>query len=253
MQCAFVCVIKVSVPVAEVVGVEEGRIDVLPRKSVEDTDKDFTGGFRWETLTYGKHKATVNVNRNYPVCSIAHLLLPEMRLLIIYIQVKDTLALLFSQDVPVNLHSATVDIVVLQHGFVYHLSPVFYVKRCSSGSSYGLLWRLGQTQFSCPSRVLRDQWTKHLRTALKTHSTDGSKTDIMTPMYLKYIIIFWFSEVFWLSTTCYIPNISSRSVAAAQTVGVYQPIWREKERKTDLPLSGCPSVWAGWYQLSCNR
>ncbi|KAE8293428.1 Ceramide kinase [Larimichthys crocea] len=79
----------ISVPVAEVVGVEEGRIDVLPRKSVEDTDKDFT---------------------------------------------------------------------------------VFYVKRCSSGSSYGLLWRLGQTQFSCPSRVLRDQWTKHLRTALKTHS-----------------------------------------------------------------------------------
>uniref|UniRef100_A0A8C9YPK0 Zgc:158263 n=1 Tax=Sander lucioperca TaxID=283035 RepID=A0A8C9YPK0_SANLU len=79
----------ISVPVAEVVGVEEGRVEILPRKSVEDTDKDFT---------------------------------------------------------------------------------VFYVKRSSSGSSYGLLWRLGRIQFSCPSRVLRDQWTKHLRTALKTHS-----------------------------------------------------------------------------------
>ncbi|KAM9343692.1 ceramide kinase [Pholidichthys leucotaenia] len=79
----------VSVPVAEVIGVEEGRVEILPQKSVEDTDKDFT---------------------------------------------------------------------------------VFYVKRTSSGDSYGLLWGLGQTQFSCPSRVLRDQWTKHLRTALKTHS-----------------------------------------------------------------------------------
>ncbi|XP_041859890.1 ceramide kinase family protein [Melanotaenia boesemani] len=78
----------VSVPVAEVVGVEEGRVEILPQKSVEDTDKDFT---------------------------------------------------------------------------------VFYVKRSSSGSTYGLLWRLGRTQFSCPSRALRDQWTKHLRTALKTH------------------------------------------------------------------------------------
>lgn len=41
---AFVCVIKVSVPVSEVVGVEEGRVEILPKKSVEDTDKDFTGG-----------------------------------------------------------------------------------------------------------------------------------------------------------------------------------------------------------------
>nr|XP_020472641.1 ceramide kinase-like [Monopterus albus] len=79
----------ISVPVAEVVGVEEGCVEILPRKSVEDTDKDFT---------------------------------------------------------------------------------VFYVKRSSSGGSSGFLWRLGRTQFSCPSRVLRDQWTKHLRTALKTHS-----------------------------------------------------------------------------------
>lgn len=79
----------ISVPVAEVVGVEKGRVKILPRKSVEDTDKDFT---------------------------------------------------------------------------------VFYVKRCSSGSSHGLLWRLGRTQFSSPSRVLRDQWTKYLRAALKTHS-----------------------------------------------------------------------------------
>ncbi|KAM4563967.1 ceramide kinase [Odontesthes bonariensis] len=79
----------VSVPVAEVFGVEEGRVEILPQKSVEDTDKGFT---------------------------------------------------------------------------------VFYVKRSSSGGSSGLLWRLGQTQFSCPSRVLRDQWIKHLRTALKNHS-----------------------------------------------------------------------------------
>uniref|UniRef100_A0A3B4H563 Ceramide kinase-like n=1 Tax=Pundamilia nyererei TaxID=303518 RepID=A0A3B4H563_9CICH len=74
----------VSVPVAEVVGVENGRVEILPQKSVEDTDKDFTGG--------------------------------------------------------------------------------------RSRSTYGLLWSLGRTQFSCPSRVLRDQWTNHLRTALKTHS-----------------------------------------------------------------------------------
>lgn len=41
---AFVCVSKVSVPVSEVVGVEEGRVEILPKKSVEDADKDFTGG-----------------------------------------------------------------------------------------------------------------------------------------------------------------------------------------------------------------
>lgn len=41
----FACVIKVSVPVSEVVGVEEGRVEILPQKSVEDTDKHFTGGF----------------------------------------------------------------------------------------------------------------------------------------------------------------------------------------------------------------
>ncbi|XP_019944532.2 ceramide kinase [Paralichthys olivaceus] len=79
----------ISVPVAEVVGVEEGRVEILPQKLVEDKDKDFT---------------------------------------------------------------------------------VFYVKRSSSGGSSRLLWRLGRTQFSCPSRVLRDQWTEHLRTAVKTHS-----------------------------------------------------------------------------------
>ncbi|KAK6308457.1 hypothetical protein J4Q44_G00217280 [Coregonus suidteri] len=81
----------VSVPVSEVVGVEEGRVEVLPQRSVsEDTDRDFT---------------------------------------------------------------------------------VFYVKRSSSGSSYGLLWHLGRTQFSCPSRDLRDQWMTLLRIALKTHSS----------------------------------------------------------------------------------
>lgn len=46
------------------------------------------------------------------------------------------------------------------------------MKRRRSGGSYGLLWSLGRTQFSCPSRVLRDQWTKHLRAALRTHSKD---------------------------------------------------------------------------------
>lgn len=40
--------IKDSVPVAEVVGVEEGRVEILPQKSVEDTDKDFTGGLSRE-------------------------------------------------------------------------------------------------------------------------------------------------------------------------------------------------------------
>ncbi|XP_013991262.2 ceramide kinase [Salmo salar] len=80
----------VSVPVSEVIGVEEGRVQVLPQRSVaEDTDREFT---------------------------------------------------------------------------------VFYVKRSSSGSSYGLLWRLGRTQFCCPSRDLRDQWMTQLRIALKTHS-----------------------------------------------------------------------------------
>lgn len=80
---------KKTIPVSEVVGVEEGRVQILPHKSVEDADKDFT---------------------------------------------------------------------------------VFYIKRCSGGGSSGALWRLGQTQFTCPSRVLRDQWIKHLRTAIKTHS-----------------------------------------------------------------------------------
>jgi len=40
---------EVSVPVPEVFGVEEGRVEILPRKSVEDTDKDFTGVFTRET------------------------------------------------------------------------------------------------------------------------------------------------------------------------------------------------------------
>lgn len=47
---------------------------------------------------------------------------------------------------------------------------VFYVKRSSSGGSYGLLWRFGRIQFKCASRALRDQWIINLRTALKTHS-----------------------------------------------------------------------------------
>lgn len=76
----------------------------------------------------------------------------------------------------VILHVSVVDFVVLQHVFpllICHTPAVFYVKRNSSGGSTGLLWRLGRTQFSCPSRALRDQWTKHLRTALKTHSKNG--------------------------------------------------------------------------------
>lgn len=56
---------------------------------------------------------------------------------------------------------------------ICHLPSVFYIKRSRSRSTYGLLWNLGRTQFSCPSRVLRDQWTNHLRTALKTHSRGG--------------------------------------------------------------------------------
>ncbi|KAM9785476.1 ceramide kinase [Neosynchiropus ocellatus] len=79
-----------SVPVQEVVGVEEGRVEVLPRKTVEESETDFT---------------------------------------------------------------------------------VFYVKRSSAGGSSGLLWRLGRIQFSCPSQVLRDQWTKHIRSSLRTHGT----------------------------------------------------------------------------------
>lgn len=58
------CVIKVSVPVAEVVGVEEGRVEILPQKSVEDTDKDFTGGFTFETLGYHKLKVSALVDNN---------------------------------------------------------------------------------------------------------------------------------------------------------------------------------------------
>lgn len=41
---------SVSVPVADVVGVKEGRVSVLPRKSAEDSDKDFTGGSSEEGL-----------------------------------------------------------------------------------------------------------------------------------------------------------------------------------------------------------
>lgn len=62
---------------------------------------------------------------------------------------------------------------------VSSLVSVFYVKRSSSsGSSHGLLWSLGRAQFSCPSRVLRDQWTRHLRAALKTHSKDPQMSKI---------------------------------------------------------------------------
>lgn len=56
--------IKVSVPVAEVLAVEEGRVEILPKKLVEDKDKDFTGGFSWDTLRYHKPKATVNAKVN---------------------------------------------------------------------------------------------------------------------------------------------------------------------------------------------
>lgn len=51
---ASVCVIKVSVPVSEVVGVEEGRVEILPKKSVEGTDKDFTGGLSFRGANSSK-------------------------------------------------------------------------------------------------------------------------------------------------------------------------------------------------------
>lgn len=40
---ATVYVIKVSVPVSEVIGVEAGRVAILPQRSVQDADRDFTG------------------------------------------------------------------------------------------------------------------------------------------------------------------------------------------------------------------
>ncbi|TSL61241.1 Ceramide kinase [Bagarius yarrelli] len=46
---------------------------------------------------------------------------------------------------------------------------LFYVKRCNTGGGKGPLWSLGRSQFSCPSRDLRDQWVTQLRIALKTH------------------------------------------------------------------------------------
>lgn len=57
-------VIKVSVPVAEVVGVEEGRVEILPQKSVEDNDKEFTSEFPWTTLRCHKAEPHVNVYVN---------------------------------------------------------------------------------------------------------------------------------------------------------------------------------------------
>ena len=54
-----ICVIKVSVPVAEVVGVEEGRVEILPQKSIKDTDKDFTGEYLGRLSGITKTKTTV--------------------------------------------------------------------------------------------------------------------------------------------------------------------------------------------------
>ena len=51
VHLSFHCVLKVSVPVSEVVGVEKGRVEILPQKSVEDREKDFTGGFTDSVLT----------------------------------------------------------------------------------------------------------------------------------------------------------------------------------------------------------
>lgn len=36
---------SVSVPVSEVIGVKEGRVEIQPQKKVEDTDLDFTCKF----------------------------------------------------------------------------------------------------------------------------------------------------------------------------------------------------------------
>lgn len=34
--------VPVSVPVSEVIGVKEGRVEIQPRKKLEDSDLDFT-------------------------------------------------------------------------------------------------------------------------------------------------------------------------------------------------------------------
>lgn len=36
------CVFLVSVPVSEVIGVKEGRVEIQPQKKLEDSDLDFT-------------------------------------------------------------------------------------------------------------------------------------------------------------------------------------------------------------------
>lgn len=103
------CVIKVSVPVAEVVGVEEGRVEILPQKSVEDNDKDFTSEFSWETLSI----KNVNVN-NSKAWSSAHLHI-EVWLLIIYtVQVH----------IQICISILATDIVILTAWFhlsIYHV------------------------------------------------------------------------------------------------------------------------------------
>lgn len=151
--------IKVSVPVSEVVGVEEGRVEILPKKSVEDSDKDFTGGSSFPGAKAPKSPGPVRC-----VCST-----------------RGTLCLKWNQ--PVSDFSKAFDTVVL-----WHLPLVFYVTRCRSGGSYGLLWRLGRTQFSCPSRVLRDQWIKNLRTAVKNHGQDELYWSSVRPTHVESLI-----------------------------------------------------------------
>lgn len=46
----------VSVPVSEVIGVKEGRVEIQPQKKVEDTDLDFTRKFwKWIFFTWGSN------------------------------------------------------------------------------------------------------------------------------------------------------------------------------------------------------
>lgn len=150
---AFVCVIKVSVPVSEVVGVEEGRVEILPQKSVRDTDKDFTGGSSFRGAKAPKSQG--HIQCLFEIC----------------LKWNELVSDLSKAKTWHQWYGYTVDVTVNAVVF-WHLPLVFYVTRYRSGGSYGLLWRLGRTQFSCPSRVLRDQWIKNLRTAVKNHGKD---------------------------------------------------------------------------------
>lgn len=50
---------------AEVVGVEEGRVEILPRKLVEDMDKDFTGEVPLPNTPHTHIQACAQVSSNH--------------------------------------------------------------------------------------------------------------------------------------------------------------------------------------------